>query len=878
MQKHQHHPPVQAQRFLRWILRDDLAEEVLGDLDEFFIDAVETKSLSRARFSYWLQVVNYLRPFALRRLHRFTLINSGMFRNYLNVSWRNLIKSKLFSVINIGGMAISLASFLLIGFFVLDEWKYDQHVAQVDLKFRVFNEYHNERGITSESAMVPPMIGTTLSSQFPEVDYTFRLMNIQSAALFKTAEKSMTEQHGGYADPSVFDMFSLTMLEGDSKNALRKPHHLAISETVKRKYFGDTPALGQPIEVFGTPFEVAAVFADFPEHSHFKMDYFLPMEVLIQEIPERMQSWQWGQFHTYMKLKDGANVEELHGKLAKVIEQEAWPLTKPEGFDYSPKFMAMRDVHLHAHGQQHDIAVRGNIQTVYILCGSAILILVISILNFVNLSTARAINRAKEVGVRKVVGAFRSQLITQLITETVLTTLMSLIIAVLLVVLAIPFLNAFLEKNMLLHELLTPGISAIIIASTVAVGVMAGAYPAFIISSYNTMGILRKSSGGSGKAILRQSLVVVQFVISFLLIIGTWVVNDQHSFMRNANEGFDKNNVVVIPLRDSLYSDLQAVKQQFSRQPGVEFVALAYGLPGEAFAGDGITDAATKKNLSTSMLLVDQDYIPALGMEMLAGRNFSEAFPADAKNAFIISETMAGMLGYENPEDAIEHPLQWQRWDYPDSIKTGRVIGVTRDVHLASMRDAITPVVLHIAPEYYSSLILKLDTKDIASVLTGAEQTWKTFGSPWPFEYHFLDQNFESMYKSEERLSGLFSAFSTFTIMVACLGLFGLVMYSLNQRYKEIGIRKVLGAAEGSLVVMLSKTYLTLLFFAFVLAIPISYFAATAWLERFVYHITLSPAIFLKSGLVIAVLALVTVVIQSLRAARSNPVSVLKSE
>jgi putative ABC transport system permease protein len=878
MKRDGHQPPAQAQRFLRWILREDLAEEVLGDLDEYFVQAIKTRSPSRARFSYWLQVVNYLRPFAIRKLHRVTFINSGMFRNYLNISWRNLVKSRLFSVINVGGMAISLASFLLIGLFVLDEWKYDKHVAEVDQKFRVFNEYHNERGITSESAMVPPMIGSVLSAQFAEVDYTARLMNIQSAALFRTDSKSMTEQRGGYADPAVFDMFSLTLLEGDSRNALRKPHHLAISESVRRKYFGDSPALGQPLEVFGTPCEVAAVFADFPEHAHLRMDYFLSMEALVQEIPDRMQSWRWGQFHTYMKVKAGADINELHGKLARLVEKEAWPITKPDGFEYMPQFMAMRDIHLHAYGHQHDIAVRGNIQTVYILCGTAIFILVISILNFVNLSTARAVNRAREVGVRKVVGAFRSQLIVQFITEAVLTTLMALMMAILLVLLALPFLNTFLEKNILPLELLTLGFSGIIILSTVVVGVLAGAYPAFIISTYNPIGIMYKPSGGSGKTILRQGLVVVQFVISFLLIIGTWIVNDQHSYMRNGNQGFDKDNLVVIPLRDSLYSDLEAVKQQFSRQPGVEFVTLAYGLPGEAFAGDGITDGATKKNFSTSMLLVDEDYIPALGLELLAGRNFSDAFPADASSAFIISETMARMLGYTNPEDAIEHPLQWQRWDNPDSMKTGRVIGVTRDVHLASMRDAISPVVLQIVPEYYSSIILKLNTNDVSAALTGVENTWKSFGTHWPFEYHFLDQNFESMYKSEERLSGLFSAFSAFTIIVACLGLFGLVMYSINQRFKEIGIRKVLGAEEGSLVVMLSKMYIGLLFIAFVLAIPISYFAATAWLERFVYHISLSPQIFLKSGLVIAALALVTVVIQSLRAARSNPVSVLKSE
>jgi putative ABC transport system permease protein len=802
-----------------------------------------------------------------------------MLTSYFHIGLRNIQKSKVFSIINIGGMAISIASFLLIGLFMYDEWKFDQNIPEVGQKYRVFNEYYRDQSGVSNAAMVPPMIGATLASDFPEVDYAFRFMNIQSALLFVAGDKRLTETNGGYADPTVFDMFGLKLLEGNVDMALKGPSDIALSKSLKEKYFGNENALGKSIEVAGTSFSVAAVYDDADQHMHFQMNYFLPMEAVTREIPERMQSWMWSQFHTYIKLKPGSEPASLERKFLAYAEKNIWPVTKPEGFYYVSKLMPVSDVHLYASDQRWDVAKRGNIQTMYILAGTALFIIFISILNFINLSTARAINRMKEVGVRKVAGAQRSQLIFQFTTEAVVMTAIALLVALAIIISLLPLFNDVAEKNLSLMDLVQLKVIAAIFSAVIVIGILAGVYPAFILSAHKPLSVLpgRSNSGGS-KLLLRQGLVVVQFVISCLLIIGTWVVNDQHNFMRNTDIGFDKENLLVLPLRDPMLANTELVKKRFLESPGIENATLGYGLPGEAFAGDGIIDHTTKKRLPVSMLLVDEGYIPTLGLELLAGRNFSEGSMSDFQHAFIISETTAKMLGYQKPSDALEHELAWPRWEQQDSLKVGRVIGVVKDLQLNSMREVIGPVVLQIAPLHFSTLTLKLSSPPTPAMMAELEARWKTFGSSWPFEYHFLDANYDTMYRSEEKLSKLFTGFSTFTIIVACLGLFGLVMYSTSQRNKEIGIRKVLGAEERGLVLLLSRSYLLLLLIAFVIAIPLGYYAASTWLENFVFRIDLSPMLFVKSAAIIAMIAITTVVFQSLKAARSNPVKVLRSE
>jgi putative ABC transport system permease protein len=685
---------------------------------------------------------------------------------------------------------------------------------------------------------------------------------------------------GAYADATVFDMLNMTVLEGDKNEALKKPNCLALSKTLARKYFGNKSPIGQTVQVSNGDVTVTAVFEDMPVNSHLQLNYLLGLDDFARQVPQRMQSWGWSQFHTYIKLKPGTKEADFEVKLKQMAERHAWPVTKEHnGSYYVPLLLPIRDIHLYAYNQQHDIAVRGNAQTVYILSATAFFILLIAVLNFINLSTARAINRMKEVGVRKVVGAYRRQLIYQFISESVMIAFISLVIGGLITELILPALNNFTEKAIPTGIFLDPFNALMVLLFAVIIGIAAGAYPAFYLSSYEPSSILSssKQGGKSGKAFLRQSLVVLQFVLSFFLITAALVVTSQHKYMRTKDMGFSKDNVVVIPMRNDL-QNLEAVKNSFLNHQNVISGSLGYGLPGEAFAGDGVRDKNADKEWPISMLTVDHDYVKTLGLELIAGRDFSEDFPSDETSAFIISESAAKLFGHTNAEDAIGHELAWPRWDAPDSVKEGKVIGVVKDFHLNSLRENITPVLIHIFPFAYSTLTLKVKSEDMPSTIAHLEKTWKGLNSEWPFEYRFLDGNFDKLYKAEEKLATLFTFFTGFTIFVACLGLFGLVVYSTTQRYKEISIRKVLGADEPLLVMQLMKTYLVLLAIAFVIAVPFSYYAAHQWLQEFAFRIDITPWLFVKAALFILLLSLITVGIQSLKAARANPVSALKEQ
>lgn len=802
-----------------------------------------------------------------------------MLRNYIIIGLRNLVKNKLFSVINISGMAISVACFLIIGLFVVDELKYDRHISDAGLKYRVYNEMFSDDGSVRIAAMVPPAVAPALKADYPEVDYTFRMLYLNGKLLFQAGDTRATEEGGGYGEATMLDMFSLRLIEGDRQTVLTQPHSIALSETIAKKYFGDKPALGQMIRVGTEDVTVSGVYEDFPVHSHLHIPYLLRLEDLASVLGERMQSWQWNQFHTYIKLEAGADGNDLGEKLRAFAERHAWPVTKPGGGWSDFHLMPIDQVHLNASNQLWDIADRGNAQTVYILSAAAIFILIIAILNFVNLSTSRAMSRVKEVGVRKSIGALRRQLVNQFMSESVIVAMISLLIGVLVVQLTLPSLNSFTEKSIPLDIFLDPVLIACILGFALVTGLAAGAYPALYISSFKPSQILAgKQSSTSGKAILRKGLVVVQFILSFVMIIASLVVSDQLTYMQTRDMGFNMENIVVMPLRGTLTKNKDAVKNEFMDHPNVVSATLGYGLPGQAFAGDGFRDMETGKEWHVSMLTVDHDYVKTLGLSVIAGRDFSKDFPGDENDAFIISEACAKMLGHSDPKDALGHRIAWQRWDDSTKEKEGTVVGVIKDVHLNSLHQTITPVMLQILPFAYNTLTLRVSGNDLPSTIAHFENTWKKLESNWPFEYKFLDSNFDKLYRSETKLAKLFTFFTAFAIFVACLGLFGLVVYSTTQRYKEISIRKVFGAREIQLVVHLGKTYVLLICIAFIVAIPFSYYAAGQWLETFPYRTDVSLMLFLKAAAGILAISMITVGIQSLKAARTNPVKALKEQ
>lgn len=800
-----------------------------------------------------------------------------MFRNYLKVAFRNLLKNKLFSVINILGMSLSLASVFVIGLFVMDELSYDHHIVNSENKFRVVNNRYADGGDHAVLPIVPYPFADYLKKDYPEIKSTARLMDTYGDVLIELDNKRFNEPHGVYAETVLIDMLSLQFLEGDANTALNEVDRIVLTQSMAQKYFGNDKAVGKMLKVSKRDFIVSGVIADPQDQFHLKINFLLSFPSLTRNwIPYRFENWINQQYFTYIELQSGTDVEAFNSKLHDFVAKYASPKTKPEGFYYEPFLQSITDIHLNSSSHQWEIAQRGNAQMVSILIIAAGLILVIACLNFVNLSTSRSIKRMKEVGVRKVVGAYRSQLTVQFVTESVLITVLSLVIGITLTAMLLPALNSFTEKN--IADPFNLQVVASLLLAALLLGFIAGGYPALHLSSFKPSLIFANKEGKTGSVdLLRKGLVVTQFAFSFFLIISAMVVIQQHNLLQSKNLGFEDDQLVVIPLSREQLNKSEALKHEYTNHSHIVSAALSYGLPGEIVAGDGIIDAVTGKSWTSNMFLIDEDYISTLGIKVIAGRGFSKNSPADIANGFILNEEAVRAFGYGTPEQAIGKKVNWSIWG-ADSLKRGEVIGVVQDFHYRSLRDKIAPAVMHVQPQHFYTLTLRVKSDNLPGTLAHLKSTWEKNETEWPFDYHFLDENFDKMYKNEAKLSQLLTWFTGFAIFIACLGLFGLVEYNVNQRAKEISIRKVFGAGIISLLVLLTRRYFTLILISFVLIIPISAITAQKWLEGFAYHIEVEPLLYLKAGAMVIIITVVTVMVQSWRAATTNPAKILKNE
>lgn len=799
-----------------------------------------------------------------------------MVLNYFKIALRNLLKNKLFSLINILGMSISLASVFVIALFVYDELSYDQHISEVDRKFRVYDISTLDDGQVNTLAITPYPFATYLQKDYPEIESTLRIMD-SNENLFEVGDKKIKELSGIFAEPTVLEMLSLDLLSGNPTTALEKPTSVILKKTLAEKYFGAEDPIGKTIKIAKEDYTVTGVFADPPQHFHLKINYIFSFTTLTRNFaPQRYENWQFQQFVTYIKLKPGANAEELEAKLPDFAARYAHPKTKPEGLSYIPHLQAIRDIHLHSSDFQWDSAQRGNAQSVYILAFAGALILIIACLNFINLSTARSMKRMKEVGVRKVVGALRTQLIMQFIIESIVITFIGLAFAIAITELTLPLLNSFTEKN--INDPFNILTVSFLVIGGILLGFLAGSFPALHLSKFRPAIIFANKEGRSGGIeFFRKSLVVLQFVFSLFLIISAMIVASQNELLRNKDLGFNKEQLVVLKLSRSQMRKSETMKHEYLNHSNIISGTLSFGLPGDVFAQDGIKDVATGKNWATNLFIIDHDYIKTMGIEVVAGRGFSKDFPSDLSEGFILNETAVQSFGYNTPEEAIGKKINWSLWGY-DSLKKGEVVGVVKDFNVRSLREKVSPVVMQIFPDYFWTLTMRIKPEGIQETLAHLKSTWESAEKEWPFEYSFIDKSFDDMYKTEAKLSTLLTWFTGLAIVVACLGLFGLVEYSVNQRAKEISIRKVFGAGIISLLVLLTRRYFILIAISFFIVIPLSYYASAEWLENFAYRITISPVIFVKAGALIIIITLLTVIFQSLKAAWANPASVLKNE
>lgn len=890
MKKHSKtNPPGWAQRLLRWYCPKVLLEEIEGDLLEAFEWNVQHKGVEAARLFFLIDVIRFFNPTTFekaRRLHKTTYYHPinhlTMIKHHLIIAFRNLWRQRLTSSINIFGLSIGLAGCLLIGLFVYDEWQFDQHHPEGDQVYRIFTNRGGETGGVSWAG-TSPALGPTLKEEFPEVKQTLRLHQIRPKLLFKSGENSFLEEKGIYAESSIFDFFHLPLRYGTPTGALEEPNTLVLTTPLAKKYFGNEDPVGKTIQIGNDEVKVTGVLENLSPHFHLNFNFLLSFEEVIEGVSEeRINSWVWQDFMNYVKVYPDTDIARFSGKLPAFVEKHAHPQTKERGFYYYLELQALEDIHLQSANLYNDFAVRGNNRYVNGLAIVGLFLLIIACINFINLTTAKAVRRAKEVGIRKTAGALRSQLAIQFISEAVVLVSIAMLVAVQVTRLLLPYLNEFTGKTLVFPIISNPFLLGGVIGLTFLTGLLAGIYPAFVLSGFRPSEALRGGHlqpGGHLKW-LRKGLVVVQFTLSILLIIGVSIIFKQLNYLQYTDLGFQREQLLHFPMKGRMFQNFETTKAEFLKVSGVISATTGFGIPGDIVSGDDvIVPGPERKTLPARIFNIDHEYISTMGMELVAGRDFSKDITTDATEAFIINETAVQNLGLgDTPEEAVNQPLEWQMWTEHDTIKKGRVIGVVKDFHYASLHEEVQTTVLQIYPNSYWKLALRIDTEDITGTIAAIEETWNRFETGYPIDYQFVDASFGAMYKEEKKLGDLLWIFTALAIFIACIGAFGLATYATEQRRKEIGIRKVLGASVARIVQLLSTEFLMLVFIALLIASPLAWYAMKQWLADFAYSIRMEWWVFVLSGLVAIVIAGLTVGFQSMRAALANPVEALRDE
>lgn len=835
-----------------------------------------------------------------------------MFKSYFSIAWRNLLRNKTNSLINIGGLAIGLACVIFITLYVEDELRYDKGFRTSGRTYQVTLDA-NFGGQQFNTSNTPPPVSIDMQATFPEVESYTRIFRMGTEVVHNAdasqAGRSFTEKNIWAVDSNFLRIFDYPMMEGDAASCLKKYHSLVITETMARKYFGRASPVGGSLVLDGyeAPFIVTGVLKDLPSNTSLQFDMLIPVKdcPLVQRFS---WSWVWSQMTAFIILtpqaaKDPLAVQKLEAKFPAMVRKDAarafarigQPFEEfiKKGGKWDFHLQRLTDIHLHSANMGTPYSNLGNVKYVYIFSFIALFVVVLACINFMNLSTAQAVRRAKEVGIRKVLGSLKGQLIRQFLLEAMLYTGIAILIALLLVsALMTPF-NHVAGKTLTLMSIFQHGIWLFILLLFIPTGLLAGSYPAFYLTSFQPVAVL-KGGGLFAKSLstqlIRNGLVVFQFTISIGLIVCTLVVFRQLHYVRNMDLGFKKDNVLILPNLEKLMPDYNAaltgkeetLRQQIASIPGVTGASLTTGTLADDYAGftdfyvpltTGVSEPLAR-DASLTSFIVDENFVPELHLRILRGRNFSKNF--SDSDAVIVNETTVRTVGWKDPIG--------KRLTYPGGgNQTFHVIGVVKDFNLRSARTTIEPFALFYPTSktnhvYSNYLIASIDGGHTSEALRQVEKKWKDFAPGIPFEYSFLDKNYEALYRSEQRMGQVFSIFTTLSILVACLGLFGLSVYTAERRIKEIGIRKVLGASVRHLVGLLSRDFLKLVLLAVVIAFPLAWWAMSKWLQDFPYRTAINAGIFLLAGLLAAGIALYTVSFQAIRAATMNPSKSLKTE
>jgi len=818
-----------------------------------------------------------------------------MIKNYLKIAWRNVLKSKLFSAINVFGLSVGMTCCMLLLLYIQSEVSFDKHHKHIDDMYLLRSENTQANGDKMDNPRGPAPYANAMKAEFPEVVQVTRLWQnfLEDKALFKVnlpgqGEKSFYETNGIHVDSTFFDVFTYEFVQGDPKTSLKDPHSVVLSEEVAHKLFGDAPALDKTIRIGGNSgknesFKVTGVFKSQGNKSHINAHYFLSLQAGWVGDYLRQPDLNFtsnNMFYHYLRLKPGTSAEKFSQKLPSFIEKYARKDLKIAGFEKKLVLLPVGDVHLFS---KIDNIVTPTTSTtyLYVLASIAIFTLLIACINFMNLATARSAKRAAEVGMRKVMGAGRGGLIGQFLGESLVLTFLALIIAAAFVVLFLPVFNQLADKSLSLSELFKPEIIASFIALAFVTGLLAGSYPAFYLSVFNPLDVIKGKFVNSVSATtLRRGLVVFQFVISIGLVVATMVIQEQIKFMQEQPLGFNKDQQIVIPFRSEesrkAYTALRnelLENNQISAASGTSYYPgilnpsdMSVFLPGQSVNEDGLV----KTNW------VAPDFMQSMGFKPAAGRMFSAEFPGDTNMKIVVNE--ATLRKFAIPlEKAVGQHLNFNMGQY--EVGSLEVVGVVKDFHYQDLHKAIEPYAFFLQTQpFHNYIIAHVNTKDVSQVLPFIESKWKSLVPGEPFSYTFLDQDFQSNYAADARTARIVNSFTIISILISCLGLFGLAAFAAQQRIKEIGVRKVLGASVVSIVGLLSGDFVKLVIISMLIATPLTWYVMNQWLQDFAYKISIEWWMFVVAGALAVIIAIITVSSHAIKAALTNPVKSLKSE
>lgn len=798
-----------------------------------------------------------------------------MFRNYLTIAFRNLAKHQIYSFINVFGLAIGMAACLVIFLFVSDELSFDGFHQKKDRIYRL-DEVQSFEGMSPQNvALSMPGMGPNLLLEMPEIADFTRFWNWDNM-LYQQGVKELLVERTVMVDSTFLDIFDFRLLQGDAATALDAPNSVIMTEETAQKFFGRTDVLDESLVMNDEDYKVTGVLEDVPENSHLQFDALTSISTVTRENPEFNDRWGSNFMVTYLLLHPQTDIAQLESKFPQFLQSH---MDEDVTNYYTLFLQPLTEVHLGSMGIEHDYQNYRKFDRTYIRVFSilAFFVLVIASINFMNLSVARSATRSKEVGIRKAVGAIRQQIIRQFLGESVLLTFLALALALLLTAFFIPYLNFLTNRSLSLLAVAEQGWMLLgIILVACLVGILSGAYPAFFLSSFQAAKVLKgRIESLSRKSMLRNGLVVVQFSIAIALIVGTVLAVQQLQFMKSKDIGFNKEQMMLIPMSREANEKYETLKNEIDRLNGTTGVTASGQRMGNNLHQTGAkmkTDTLMRE-LTVSQVNVDHDFLKVYGIPLKEGRDFSLEHSTDAGFGFIINQSLADELGLEDPVGA-RFGFGW----YNDDT-LGTIVGVTQDFNFNSLHHSVNTLCLHIHPEWgYSELSVKLSPAQMEQTIREIEGVWTSQVSDRPFEYSFLDEHFASLYRSDEQMSSIVSIIAGLAIIIACLGLFGLASITTEQRTKEIGIRKVLGASLSQLLVVLSRSFAVLVMLAFLISVPVSYFLLQEWLAGFAFRITIGSWVFLFAGVISFLVAMATISFQTMRAALANPVESLRTE